>query len=163
MASNRGWLLLIIFRIFDLLLLLLLHSPWREGEALISAWQKVINIISLVRQRLRSMRRMSWWTIWMTKKRLYRAKLHAGRKVKAAAAKNRKMDGPRKEWRHRSQGPLDSQNPSLSHIQQSSSASIAATRTIPTVQGLGPCFMCGKMEHFRRSCPLLQSSIPTSK
>ena len=140
----------------------------KEGEALISAWQKVI--------RIADHSEFVWATIEEYKedeladnsdneKWLYRAELRAGRKVKAVAAKNRKKkDGLKKEWRPRSVGPLDSQSPSSSHVQQSSSStSIAATRTIPTVQGLGPCFLCGKMGHYRRACPVLQSNIPGSK
>ena len=140
----------------------------KEGEALISARQKVI--------RIADRSEFGWATVEEyeedeladnsdDEKRLYRAELRAGRKVKAAAAKNRKKkDGLKKEWRPRSVGPLDSQSPFLSHVQQSSSStSIAATRTIPTVQGLGPCFLCGKMGHYRRACPVLQSNIPGSK
>ena len=140
----------------------------KEGEALISARQKVI--------RIADRSEFGWATVEEyeedeladnsdDEKRLYRAELRAGRKVKAAAAKNRKKkDGLKKEWRPRSVGPLDSQSPSSSHVQQSSSStSIAATRTIPTVQGLGPCFLCGKMGHYRRACPVLQSNTPGSK
>ena len=139
----------------------------KEGEALISARQKVI--------RIADRSEFGWATVEEyeedeladnsdDEKRLYRAKLHAGRRIKAAAAKNKKKkDGFRKEWRPRPQS-LDSQSPPSSHVQQSSSStSIAAARTIPTVQGLGPCFLCGKMGRFRRTCPLLQSNIPGSK
>ena len=89
----------------------------KEGEALINARQKVI--------RIADRSEYDWATVEEyeedeladnsdDEKRLYRAELHAGRKVKAAAAKNKKeKDGFRKEWKPRYQpGPLDNQGTS---------------------------------------------------
>ena len=128
----------------------------KEGEDLIVARQKAI--------RIADRSEYGWATVEEyeedelaansdDEKRLYRAEMRAGRKCKAAAAKGKKKrELLRKDWRSRPQLQLspvggDSQNSfSLASNQQSSSSS---TRSIPVVQSLGPCFLCGRMGNCR--------------
>ena len=104
----------------------------KESKALITARQKVIRIVDLSEYGWATVEEDELADNSDDEKRLYRAELHAGRKVKAAAAKSKKKkDNFRKEWRPRyQQGPLDSQgisSPSLSQ-QSSSSASTSSVR-----------------------------------
>ena len=127
----------------------------KEGERLLVARQKAI--------RIADRSEFGWATVDEyeedelaensdDEKRLYRAEMRAGRKLKAAAAKNRKTkEFLRKEWRPGS--PTTSDAGSVSSQRSSSSSS----GSIPVVHGLGTCFLCGKRGHFRRSCPLVLS------
>ena len=139
----------------------------KEGEDLIAARQKVI--------RIADRSEYGWATVDEyeedeladnsdDEKRLYRAEMRAGRKIKANAAKNKKKkDSFRKEWRPRYQQDILNTSTQSTSQQSSSSAATTSARAIPTVQGLGPCFLCGKMGHFRRTCPLVQGSISSAK
>ena len=137
----------------------------KEGEDLIVSRQKAI--------RIADRSEYGWATVEEyeedelaansdDEKRLFRAEMRAGRKCKAAAAKGKKKrEFLRKDWRSRAQLQLSSAagDSSSPPNQQSSSSS---GRSIPIVQGLGPCFLCGRMGHFRKSYPLLQSNSSSS-
>ena len=92
-------------------------------------------------------------------KRQFRAEQRAGRKVKAAAAKSkRKEDFLKKDWRPRFQSGTDiSETTSGQQAMQLSSS--APPKSTPVVQGLGPRFICGKLGHFRNTCPLVQNNV----
>ena len=111
-------------------------------------------------------------------KRLFRAEQRSGRKSKQKGAKdNRKKGGPsmkpyRSSW-------FSSTQSSGEHAAHSGSAGAAAVVAAPGLQLLvpqflgqgarlpsapiassqmGPCFLCGKMGHYRKGCPLLQNA-----
>ena len=84
----------------------------------------------------------------------------AGRKCKAAAAKGKKK---REFFRKRlvvqvsvAAQPMAAGNSSSYSLAPNQQYSSSSARAVPVVQGLGPCFLCGKMGHFRKSCPVLQ-------
>ena len=133
----------------------------KEGERLLVARQKAI--------RIADRSEFGWATVDEyeedelaensdDEKRLYRAEMRAGRKLKAAAAKNRKRkEFIRKEWRPKAQLQTGSPTTSDAGSVSSQRSSSSSSGSIPVVHGLGPCFLCGKMGHFRRSCPLVLS------
>ena len=100
-------------------------------------------------------------------KRIQRADFRAGKKLKSVkGAKNKKGSGPQsgKKPQHASaqagRGPstdgtmvqlIAALLPTIDKMSGSSSG-IQAGRSL---QQLGPCFMCGKHGHLRKSCPLL--------
>ena len=100
-------------------------------------------------------------------KRIQRADIRAEKKLKSAkGAKNKKGSGPqssKKSWPASAQagrGPstdgtmaqlIAALLPTIDKMSRSSSG-IQAGRSL---QQLGPCFMCGKQGHLRKSCPLL--------
>ena len=94
---------------------------------------------------------------------LFRAEARAGRKAKAAqAAKLKKRSSmasrkPQSSGMPASVASLNSQQ--LAHPEawpQLVTGRNAYSTAAP--QSLGPCFLCGKLGHFRKSCPLLQNS-----
>ena len=128
----------------------------KEGERLLVARQKAI--------RIADRSEFGWATVDEDEedelaensddeKRLYRAEMRAGRKLKAAAAKNRK----RKEFLKKPQLQTDSPTTSGAGLVSSQWSSSSSSGSVPVVHGLGPCFLCGKMGHFRKSCPLVMS------
>ena len=136
----------------------------KEGEELITARQKLI--------RIADRSEYGWNTVAEyeedeladgsdDEKRLYKAELRAGRKMKAAKQK-RKPSQPKKDpvWRPRWQpssmvGGGVSVQPSSS---MGSKPGVASER--PRASQLGPCFECGKYGHFRKYCPdLLMQNI----
>ena len=134
----------------------------REGERLLVARQKAI--------RIADRSEFGWATVDEyeedelaensdDEKRLYRAEMRAGRiKLKAAAAKNRKRkELLRKDWRSKVQLQTGSPTTSDAGLVSSQRSSSSSSGSIPVVHGLGPCFLCGKMGHFRKSCPLVMS------
>ena len=137
----------------------------KEGEGLLIGRQKAIRIVDgseycwvMAQENKDKLAANS-----DDKKRLYRVEMRAGGKLKAAAAKGQEIELLRKNWQSRAQlkpSPAagDSTSFSSASNQQSSSSSV---RCIPTVQGLG-CFLCKRMGHFRKSCPLLQSNQSSS-
>ena len=124
----------------------------RDGERLLVARQKAI--------RIADFSEYGWATVDEyeedklaensdDEKRLYRVEMRAGRKLKAAAAKNRKKkEFLRKEWRPKAQ--LQTGTPTTSDAGSVSSqwSSSSLSGSIPVVHGLGPCFLCGKMGTF---------------
>ena len=101
-------------------------------------------------------------------KRLFRAEARAGRKAKAAQAaklkKRRSMVSrkPQSSGMPASVASLNSQQ--LAQPQawpQPATGRNAYSTAAP--QSLGPCFLCGKLGHFRKSCPLLQNSSGSNK
>ena len=141
----------------------------KEGERLLVARQKAI--------RIADRSEFGWATVDEyeedelaensdDEKRLYRAEMRAGRKLKAAAAKNRKKkEFIRKEWTPKAQ--LQTGSPTtMQRCWFSEFPAVllySSSGSIPVVHGLGPCFLCGKMGHFRRSCPLvLSQTMPIS-
>lgn len=129
----------------------------KEGEQLIKDRQKMI--------RIADRSEYGWATVAEyeedeladgsdDEKRLYKAELRAGKKVKAGKAKkkfaNRKDWSP---WKPRWQPPntasaaVSPQPSSSSGVKPSSVGRQAQNNT------LGPCFECGKMGHLKSSCP----------
>ena len=154
----------------------------QEGEKLISLRQK--NILIADRSE------HGWATVAEyeedeladnsdDEKRLFRAEVRAGRKLKQKGAKEaRKKGGPprkpfRGSWSSSSPAPLSGE-----HAHSSSAAAVltpGAQLLVPPFWGqgsrlptvpvtslgtsqLGPCFLCGKMGHYRKGCPLLQGA-----
>ena len=125
-----------------------------EGEQLISARQKLIRIAD----------RYGWNTVTEyeedeladgsdDEKRLYKAELRVGKKVKSMRAKKKKDQPIRKDWAWRPRWqPLLSV--SSSSVTQSSPSEIGSRPSVGRPQStLGPCFECGKVGHLRKSCP----------
>ena len=112
-----------------------------------------------------------WVTVteYEDEKRLFRAELRAGRKSKQKSLReSKKKGGPpaKKPFRNAWSGP--------EHVQSSDALFAPGMHIlVPLVHGprltsvpatagtsqIGPCFMCGKMGHYR-SCPLLQAILP---
>ena len=114
----------------------------------------------MVGQQYRIMRRTKLAANSDAEKRLYRADVLAGRKCKAAAVKGKKK---REFFRKRlvlqvsvAAQPMAAGNSSSFSLAPNQQYSSSSARAVPVVQGLGPCFLCGKMGHFRKSCPVLQ-------
>ena len=110
-------------------------------------------------------------------KRLFRAEVRAGRKLKQKSAREQKKKGgaPKKPFRSSWSSPAPW---SGEHAQSSSVAAAftpgmqlfvphllnqgpAMVRRPPTAPAgssqLGPCFLCRRMGHYRKACPLLQN------
>ena len=87
-------------------------------------------------------------------KRLYRAELRAGKKVKATRARKNRIQFPKKEWAWKSrwQPPQTSSSPAVLP-QASSSGGIKPTNVSRPQHMLGPCFECGKLGHLKNTCP----------
>ena len=110
------------------------------------------------------------------KKRLFRAEVRAGRKIKQKSVEEAKKKGAPAKKPYRSS--WSSPSPwswSGEHAQPGGSATLgmqwlvlqyvrqgSRLSSMPntTNNQLGPCFLCGKLGHFRKGCPLLQSSSP---
>ena len=120
----------------------------KEGERLLVARQKAI--------RIADRSEFGWATVDEDEedelaensddeKRLYRAEMRAGRKLKAAAAKNRKRkEFLKKEWRSsKPQLQTDSPTTSGAGLVSSQRSSSSSSGSIPVVHGLGPCLLCG--------------------
>lgn len=149
----------------------------KEGEKLINARQKCI----LIADRSEH----GWATVAEyeedeladnsdDEKRLFRAEVRAGRKTKQKSVKEtKKKGGPaKKPYRSSWSNPAPW---SGEHAQPGGSATVgmqwlvpqyvsqgSRLSSMPTVTNnqLGPCFLCGKLGHFRKNCPLLHSGSP---
>ena len=110
-------------------------------------------------------------------KRLFRAEQRAGRKMRQKGTKDAKKKGgpPRKPFRS---SWFSSAQSSGEHAHSSGTAAVMAPglqllvpqvlgqgSRLPTVPAtslgssqLGPCFLCGKMDHYRKGCPLVQNA-----
>ena len=97
-------------------------------------------------------------------KKLFKAEARAGRKKRLAKSKTAKK-GFRKPggwWQRMPAGA--SANPSTAGLgSQTSSTSASTSSTVPQVAGsqFGPCFVCGKLGHFKKSCPVWQRAQTT--
>ena len=109
-------------------------------------------------------------------KRLFRAEVRAGRKIKQKSAKETKKKGGAAKKPFRSSWLSPSPwSWSGEQAQPGGSATVGMQWLAPqyvsqgsrlpsmpntTNNQLGPCFLCGKLGHFRKGCPLLQSGSP---
>ena len=109
-------------------------------------------------------------------KRLFRAEVRAGRKIKQKSVKDAKKKGGPAKKPYRSL-PWASPSPWSGERAQSGGATAFRPAagvqwmvpqfvnqgprlpSMPTGQ-LGPCFLCGKTGHYRKACPLLQGGSP---
>jgi len=97
-------------------------------------------------------------------KRMYKVELCAGRKHKAVeAAKNQKVKKGVTARAGFVQYPVRGDSMALASHQAVQAASIQRTVAPASVSILGLCFQCGKLGHFRRACPLLQSATGVPK
>ena len=129
----------------------------KEGEKLITARQKLI--------RIADRSEYGWNTVAEyeedeladgsdDEKRLYKAELRAGRKMKATRQKRKPIQPNRKDWR-----PIRWQPSSMSGGNVPVPQSSSSMGSKPSMAGerprasLGPCFECGKYGHFRKYCP----------
>ena len=98
-------------------------------------------------------------------KHLFKAEARAGRKVKAIqAAKLKKKKGtfPRKPQYATSSGMATGLATGSQQLAQLPWQH-PGRNAYPPSQNLGPCFQSGKLGHFRKSCPLLQSSSGSNR
>ena len=133
----------------------------QEGEQLITARQKLI--------RIADRSEYGWNTVAEyeedeladgsdDEKRLYKAELRAGRKVKSTKTKLKRKDqsNTRREWsaRPKWQPPLSSQSNNFTAMPQLSSPSgVIRPPMVRPQLTLGPCFECGMLGHIRKNCP----------
>jgi len=111
-------------------------------------------------------------------KRIQRAEVRAGRKLKTAAAKSGKQKKTGAPLPRRfSQPVIQKAFPAATgaHVAPASAPYgaqyvsvlpqpvVGVSRSASLGQPLGPCFECGKLGHFRKKCPLLQSSANAFK
>ena len=97
-------------------------------------------------------------------KHMYKVELHAGRKRTAPeAAKNQKVKKGATARAGFAQYPVRGDSMALANPQAIQAASIQRTIAPASVSSLGPYFQCGKLGHFRRVCPLLQSATGVPK
>ena len=110
-------------------------------------------------------------------KRLFRAEVRAGKKIKQKSVKEAKKKGGPAKKPYRS-SPWASPSSWSGERAQSGGGATAFSPSVgmqwlvpqfvnqgprhpsmPTNQ-LGPCFLCGKTGHYRKACPLLQGGSP---
>lgn len=134
----------------------------QEGEQLITARQKLI--------RIADRSEFGWTTVSEyeedeladgldDEKRLYKAELRAGRKVKVMKAKfNKKKKDYEKpqHWKPKWQPNLNqlAVGTSSALVPNVPQQPVTGTKPRPLVS-LGPCFKCGSYGHLSRSCPEL--------
>ena len=149
----------------------------KEGEKLIDARQKVIKIADRSEH--------GWATVAEyeeheladnsdDEKRLFRAEARAGRKLKQRGFNNaRGKGGARKPFRaspattggeHTASQSTSTFAPHRNSL-QSLLAHLSASKPtgsygMPGTSQLGPCYLCGKLGHYRKACPLLSSTTP---
>ena len=101
----------------------------------------------------------------MMNKRLYKAELRAGKKVKTMRAKKKKDQPIRRDWAWKPRWQPQLSSLSSSITQPSSSESGSRPSVGRPQSTLGPCFECGRTGHLRKSCPelLLHNLIGSQK
>ena len=132
----------------------------QEGEKLILARQKLI--------RIADRSEYGWATVTEyeedevadgsdDEKRIYKAELRAGRKVKTSKAKLRRnyRSSSIKDWIWRSEWQPQHGSTCNNMAQMSQPSSTTGVRPIMVKPefSLGPCFECGMMGHIKKSCP----------
>lgn len=125
----------------------------KEGELLIKDRQKLI--------RIADRSEYGWATVAEyeedeladgsdDEKRLYKAELRAGKKVKAGKGKRKSAN--KSSWKPRWQPPSIASAEVAPQPSSSNGVKPSATGR-PAQSMLGPCFECGKMGHLKSSCP----------
>ena len=146
----------------------------QEGEKLIDARQKNIKIADRSEH--------GWATVAEyeedeladnsdDEKRLFRAEARAGRKKQKSVREAKKKGSSKKPFK----APWSNTFPSGGVPALSGAAMLHNTGLLTQPYGpkqnvsshinvsqLGPCWLCGKMGHFRKSCPLLQLQVPAA-
>ena len=149
------------------------RAALQEGQKLIELRQKLIKIADRSEH--------GWATVAEyeedeladnsdDEKRLFRAEARAGRRSKQKTSKslNIRKKGAQAGASSRAPGSVVPRTPTggvaelaqASLLVQNLLSPLTARQSLPAAERsqLGPCFMCGKMGHLRRACPLLQGS-----
>ena len=140
----------------------------QEGMDLLSKRQKLVKIADMSEN--------GWATVEEyvedelakdsdNEKRLFRPEARAGRKAKAAQAAKLKKRRSMASRKPQSSGmPASIASLNFQQLAQPQAWPQPATgRNAYSTASLGPCFLCGKLGHFRKSCPLSQNSSGSNK